>query len=98
MLRIDKENLSPLLLFKENMLIYEAKFLKKRGYILKSSKSERFAKFLGYEMSDIEIIDIYRGYHQNFFQGSLIKNRRDIGNYNSEIMTYAMDKQGYISL
>lgn len=103
-LHIDKQALSPLVFLKDNLVVCEASFLNSAGKILESSKTEKLAKFFGYSIQDIKLLtsidslmpNFIAEHHTKLIFWSFVRTRKEQISYEWEILSYAVDKQGFL--
>jgi len=103
-IHIDKEKLSPLMFLKDNVVVCEASFLNSNGKILETSKTEKLAKFFGYSMQDLKLVNtidafmpkFIADYHSKLIFWSYVKTRKEQIAYEWEVNSHAKDKEGFL--
>lgn len=102
---LEKDVLSPKVFLKENVVVCDASFLNSGGRIIESSKTESLAKFFGYELQDLKLVEsievfmpeFIAKHHQKmvFWGFNKIRKEKQMRQTN-EIFSYAIDKEGFI--
>ena len=100
----DKEKLTPIIFLKENLVVCEASFLNNDGKILESSKTEKLAKFFGYEYRDLKLLnsinsfmpEFLANFHSKLVFWSFLKTRKEQITKGWEVVSHAIDKEGFI--
>ena len=103
-IHVDKQTLSPLVFLRDNFVVCESSFLNNDGRILESSKTEKLAKFFGYSIQDIKLLtsidtlmpQFIAENHNKLIFWSFVRTRKEQISYEWEIVTHAVDKQGFI--
>ena len=103
-MNVDKDKLSPNIFLKDHLVVCEASFLNIDGKILETSKTEKFAKFFGYELQDLKLVTSIHSlmpsfiaeYHSKLIFWSFVKTRKEQIACDWEVLTHAVDKEGFI--
>ena len=99
-IRVDNDELTPIIFFQDNFTTCEASFLNYKGEILESSKTAKFAKFFNYAIEETKLMknieslmpEIIAKNHANFVHYGLNRPRKQLLAITNQFMSYALDK------